>query len=131
MKDFTPVNDYWSNFTYDKTTFRQISISVNGTTMVSSSLHELYQIWEETSYRLELRQASPKCVQEEFNNMNKRTGPKYRLSFDPHTSLKPMKRLKSGKVIIIIFNMNENTVCYTVLAFSSKSCGYQRRRFQW
>lgn len=57
----------------------------------------MYKIWEETSYRLELRQASPKCVQEEFNGLKHRKGPIYKLSFDPSSPLKPSSRLTSGK----------------------------------
>lgn len=40
-------------------------------------------MWEETSYQLELRQTIKDCADSEYNSYNYRTGPKYKLTFDP------------------------------------------------
>ena len=40
-------------------------------------------MWEETSYQLELKQTIKDCADSEYNSYNYRTGPKYKLTFDP------------------------------------------------
>lgn len=65
--------------------------------MLKSNVFELYRIWEETSYRLELRQASRKCVKKEFDNLKNRTGPRYKLTFDPSSHIEPVNKLSSRK----------------------------------
>ena len=46
-------------------------------------MRELRDIWESTSFALELEQANPKCVEQERLSMSKRTGPQYQLFFKP------------------------------------------------
>lgn len=72
--------------------------------MLRSTVYDLYRIWEETSYRLELRQASPICVRHEFENLKYRTGPKYKLTFDTSFPPKPSNRLPAREYIQISFN---------------------------
>lgn len=42
----------------------------------------LRDVWEETSFHLELRQANPLCVAQEREGLKARTQPPYHLSFD-------------------------------------------------
>lgn len=41
------------------------------------------QMWEETSYRLELQQTLKSCADSEYNSITSRTFPNYKMSFDP------------------------------------------------
>ena len=74
-----------------------VTISVNGSLALNSDLLSLYRTWEETSYRLERRQANPDVVQKEFESLGKRKTPTYRLTFDPHKSPSPSRQLTSRK----------------------------------
>lgn len=48
---------------------------------------ELRDIWEETSFVLERRQANPHCVQQEQTGLKARIAPPYNLTFDPDLPL--------------------------------------------
>lgn len=77
-----------------------VTVSVNGTLALNSDLLSLFHMWEETSYRLELRQANPDCVRREFESLGNRKAPAYRLTFDPQKSQGPAKSLSSGKYLV-------------------------------
>ena len=79
-----------------------VTVSVNGMVVLNSDLLSLYRTWEETSYRLELRQANPDCVRREFESLGSRKTPGYRLTFDPHKSPSPSKQLSSRKLLSFI-----------------------------
>ncbi|KAJ4452147.1 hypothetical protein ANN_03665 [Periplaneta americana] len=72
-----------------------VTISVNDTLILNSELLSLFRTWEETSYRLERRQANPDCVRREFESLGNRKPPSYRLTFDPHKPPTPPKQLSS------------------------------------
>ncbi|XP_012269939.2 phosphoribosylformylglycinamidine synthase [Athalia rosae] len=61
----------------------KVSVSVNDTVVLNSRVLSLMTIWEETSYRLELRQTNIACAEEEFAGLSNRTMPAYNLTFDP------------------------------------------------
>lgn len=83
----------------------KVEISVQGTTVVDSLMIDLYQIWEETSFQLEKRQANPICVSQEYQSLRTRKGPEYRFSFDPSTI--PISALLTpGKAQFSIFDMS-------------------------
>lgn len=60
----------------------KINITVNNACLESTVL-PLMRMWEETSYKLELRQTIKECADSEFLSLPNRTGPKYTLTFDP------------------------------------------------
>lgn len=60
-----------------------VTFIVNNRVVLQSDLIRLMRMWEETSYRLEFRQAISDCVRSEYESLSKRTGPKYRLTFNP------------------------------------------------
>ncbi|XP_046748343.1 phosphoribosylformylglycinamidine synthase [Diprion similis] len=64
----------------------KVSVSVNDKIVLNSSVFPLMKIWEETSYRLELRQANIACAEEEFLKLSTRSSPAYKLTFDPAVS---------------------------------------------
>ena len=49
--------------------------------------------WEKTSYELEKLQMNPECAESEYNSFDYRTGPQYRLTFNPDALL-AFKRLR-------------------------------------
>ncbi|XP_030749846.1 phosphoribosylformylglycinamidine synthase [Sitophilus oryzae] len=60
----------------------QIVVTVNNASL-ESTVFPLMRKWEETSYKLELRQTIKECADSEFSSLISRTGPKYILTFDP------------------------------------------------
>jgi phosphoribosylformylglycinamidine synthase len=81
---------------------KQISMLVNGETVLDEDIRVLRGIWEETSYQLERLQANPECAAEERKNSFDRPGPQYKLNFIPEdTSVMLVKRDAKPKVAII------------------------------
>lgn len=72
-----------------------VAITVNNA-CIESTVLPLMKMWEETSYYLELRQTIRACADSEFNSLAKRSGPKYKLSFDPdrESSIKTEETIK-------------------------------------
>ncbi|RZW18006.1 MAG: phosphoribosylformylglycinamidine synthase, partial [Desulfobulbaceae bacterium] len=61
----------------------QISIIFNGQRVLDEPMVELRRLWEETSYQLERLQADPACADQEKEQIYRRSGPSYHLSFKP------------------------------------------------
>jgi phosphoribosylformylglycinamidine synthase len=61
----------------------QISIHVNGRTVLEERMTDLRQLWGETSYQLERLQANPRCVEQERDGLAGRKGPPFCLTFEP------------------------------------------------
>ncbi|XP_069680466.1 phosphoribosylformylglycinamidine synthase isoform X2 [Periplaneta americana] len=85
-----------------------VTISVNDTLILNSELLSLFRTWEETSYRLERRQANPDCVRREFESLGNRKPPSYRLTFDPHKPPTPPKQLSSAPRVAVIREEGSN-----------------------
>jgi len=62
---------------------KQITIRVNGETVLDADMRKLRETWEETSYQLERLQIGPDCADQEKQNCYDRKGPAYHLSFTP------------------------------------------------
>ncbi len=79
-----------------------IKVRHNGATVLQESMPELRAIWQETSFRLDERQATPEIVAEERRNTYRRLGPQYVLPFKPRPTTKSlMKRRSKSKVAIL------------------------------
>ncbi|MFA5354822.1 MAG: phosphoribosylformylglycinamidine synthase, partial [Thermodesulfovibrionales bacterium] len=63
--------------------------------VLDEAMTDLRAIWEETSYRLELLQANPECVEQERESSIDRPGPSYQVSFAPEQT--PDSILSSGR----------------------------------
>jgi phosphoribosylformylglycinamidine synthase len=61
----------------------EVRIAVNGSEVLSADMRNLRDLWEATSFRLELEQANPNCVAGERDGLRDRTAPPYALSFVP------------------------------------------------
>jgi phosphoribosylformylglycinamidine synthase len=81
---------------------RTINIAVNRTTVLSENMLMLRDIWEETSYELDLLQRNPENIREERRNIFDRKGPSFVIPFTPtQTSEKDFCKLVKPKVAII------------------------------
>lgn len=79
-----------------------IKASFNFKDAFNKSMTSLRRLWEETSYQLERLQMNPKCAKEEKNNIFKRTGPKYYVSFKPvKTSANILLKNDKPKIAIL------------------------------
>ncbi|XP_052797256.1 phosphoribosylformylglycinamidine synthase-like isoform X2 [Mya arenaria] len=60
-----------------------VSLKVGEVIVLEGRMTDLRDVWEETSFQLELRQANPICVNQEREGLKVRQAPPYRLTFDP------------------------------------------------
>ncbi|GAB4251646.1 MAG: phosphoribosylformylglycinamidine synthase [Acidobacteriota bacterium] len=61
----------------------RILVRQAGAVLFDEDMRHWRDVWEDTSYRLELLQANPDCVEEERRSLCDRSGPPLRLTFDP------------------------------------------------
>jgi phosphoribosylformylglycinamidine synthase len=61
----------------------EVRIAVGGREVLSADMRDLRDLWEATSFRLELEQANPDCVVAERDGLRHRTAPPFALSFIP------------------------------------------------
>jgi phosphoribosylformylglycinamidine synthase len=61
----------------------EIRIAVGGRDVLRADMRDLRDLWEATSFRLELEQADPGCVAAERGGLRRRKAPPYHLSFTP------------------------------------------------
>jgi phosphoribosylformylglycinamidine synthase len=61
----------------------EIRIAVGGREVLRADMRDLRDLWEATSFRLELEQANPECVAAERGGLRRRKTPQYGLSFTP------------------------------------------------
>lgn len=82
---------------------QQVQFKIKGAVVLNGDVSSLFRVWEETSYRLECRQANPMCARQEFEGLRRRLVPKYQLSFDANVVPKPQKSLASGDLFFSEF----------------------------
>ncbi|XP_011500809.1 PREDICTED: phosphoribosylformylglycinamidine synthase [Ceratosolen solmsi marchali] len=62
----------------------KINVLVNDACVLENvTVGSLMTLWEETSFRLDLCQTNMKCAKEEYENLQNRTSPTYKLTFNP------------------------------------------------
>ena len=64
----------------------RVEIRVDGAVVLEGDVRELRDLWEETSYRIELLQANPDCARQERRSLKRRRAPAYALSFTPRAT---------------------------------------------
>lgn len=80
----------------------RILIEHKGKVLLDEPMTALRDLWEETSYRIDLLQANPDCVREEKREIFSRTAPKYELTFTPEPTPQILiKRDTKPKVAIL------------------------------
>jgi phosphoribosylformylglycinamidine synthase len=80
-----------------------VTLKNNGRVIFSDQMTHLRNIWEETSYHLDLQQANPVCVKQEREvNYKRPYGPHYKVEFQPKpTEAKLLNRKDKPKIAII------------------------------
>ena len=61
----------------------EIRVAVGGRQVLATDMRDLRDLWEATSFRLELEQADPGCVAAERDGLRTRSAPPYVLSYTP------------------------------------------------
>ena len=79
----------------------RIRIRVGGRTEIDEAMPVLRDIWEETSYRLDLLQTNPECVEQERSGLRERSAPEYRLSFRP-ASTRPLSASERARFKVAV-----------------------------
>ena len=64
----------------------RVEIRVDGAAVLEGDVRELRDLWEETSYRIELLQTNPDCARQERRSLRRRRAPAYFLSFTPRAT---------------------------------------------
>ncbi|OGW27373.1 MAG: phosphoribosylformylglycinamidine synthase [Nitrospirae bacterium GWC2_57_13] len=81
---------------------KQVTVKVNNSTVLDDDLCKLRDIWEETSFSLDLMQRNPDNIREERKNSFDRSGPKYLIAFaSEETSQECLCSMKKPKVAVI------------------------------
>ncbi|HAS54319.1 MAG TPA: phosphoribosylformylglycinamidine synthase, partial [Nitrospiraceae bacterium] len=81
---------------------KQVTVKVNNSTVLEDDLCKLRDIWEETSFSLDLMQRNPDNIREERKNSFDRSGPKYLIAFaSEETSQECLCSMKKPKVAVI------------------------------
>jgi phosphoribosylformylglycinamidine synthase len=79
----------------------EVRIAVGGREVLSADMRDLRDLWEATSFRLELEQADPDCVAAERDGLRNRTAPPYALSFIPQPT-PPAIMTRDSKIPVAI-----------------------------
>lgn len=86
----------------DTTVEKTISITAGNTVVLHDSTVELRDIWEATSFELEMRQKNPKCIVQEKTGLKSRKAPPLKLSFTPVMSIQSQLKSPANRPRIAI-----------------------------
>jgi len=82
----------------DTTGDKTITITADdATTILHDSMVELRDVWEATSFELEMRQKNPKCIVQEKSGLKSRKTPPLKLSFTPVSSIQSQLKTPSSR----------------------------------
>jgi phosphoribosylformylglycinamidine synthase len=90
------------------TVAREVIVKRDGKIILDRKMTELRDLWEETSYRLELLQANPKCVEQERESLFSRHAPEFKVTFDPKPTPSSAIRSESKPRVAIIREEGSN-----------------------
>lgn len=76
--------------------------------ILDEPMTSLRDIWEETSYQIDMLQANPECVEEEKKAIYGRIAPDYKLSFTPERTPELILKKKAKPLIAIIREEGSN-----------------------
>jgi phosphoribosylformylglycinamidine synthase len=78
-----------------------VRVAVGGREVLAADMRDLRDLWEATSFRLEIEQADPECVAAERDGLKHRIAPPYALSFIPQPTT-PEIMSRSPKIPVAI-----------------------------
>jgi phosphoribosylformylglycinamidine synthase len=97
-----------------------ITISINGEDpCVSGTMTSWRDIWEATSFQLEKRQRSPRCVAQEQEGLKLRQAPQWKLTFSPEPTPENILKLPEKYQVAIIRQEGSNGDREMIAAFLS------------
>ncbi|KAJ8675420.1 hypothetical protein QAD02_011206 [Eretmocerus hayati] len=99
----------------------KVGVSIRGESVLSSTVLNLMNVWEETSYHLELRQTNAQCADSEYKGLKYRTSPAYKLTFNPDLPIS----LKSNAQISVAVIREEGINGDREMAASLLQAGFQ------
>ncbi|MCG6949589.1 MAG: phosphoribosylformylglycinamidine synthase [Acidobacteria bacterium] len=85
-----------------------VRIAVGGIEVLAADMRDLRDLWEATSFRLELEQANPDCVGLERDGLRLRTAPPYALSFIPQPTPTTIMTNKSKIPVAVLREEGSN-----------------------
>jgi len=85
-----------------------VRVMVGGRQVLSADVRDLRDLWEATSFRLELEQSEPECVTAERDGLSARTAPPYALSFTPTATPASVMNSKSKIPVAILREEGSN-----------------------
>jgi phosphoribosylformylglycinamidine synthase len=85
-----------------------IEIRCAGETVLSGDVRELRDLWEETSFQLDLLQANPNCVEQERSGLRELHGPKYVVPFVVEPTSQALLEAKDKPRVAIIREEGSN-----------------------
>ncbi len=91
------------------TTAKRIKVKVDGRNVLHEDMRALRSAWEETSHRLELLQANPRCVAREKRSSHDRPGPSYALAFTPRPAPPAVLRKRAKPAVAVIREEGSNS----------------------
>jgi phosphoribosylformylglycinamidine synthase len=80
----------------------RIKVKAHDFELIDISTLDAIKKWERTSYELEKLQMNPECAIEEYESYEKRTGPKYNLTFDTSETIKLMRGPRNQFKVAVI-----------------------------
>lgn len=81
---------------------KHVSITAGNAVVLQDSMVELRDIWEATSFELEMRQKNPKCIVQEKTGLKSRKTPPLKLSFTPVTSIQSQLKAPTNRPRIAV-----------------------------
>jgi len=78
-----------------------VTLRYNGEDVLRGDVRDLRDLWEETSFQLDLLQANPECVDQERSGLRDRTGPQFTVPYSP-TLTAPAILERSNKIPVAI-----------------------------
>jgi phosphoribosylformylglycinamidine synthase len=78
-----------------------VTIRYNGDVALEGDVRDFSDVWEETSFPLDRLQANPEYVEQERSGLHYRSGPKFRIPFDPQPTPATILE-KSDKIPVAI-----------------------------
>jgi len=87
----------------------RIRIHVGGSRVLDEEMPVLRDLWEETSYRLELLQANPREVEEEREDLKTRAGPSFRVPFETSLTAPEILTRKTKPMVAVVREEGSNS----------------------
>ena len=87
----------------------RIHISVGGEEVLNEDMPTLRDVWEETSYRLELLQANPEMVEQEREDLKTRTGPTYHVPYTVAHSAPEILTRRTKPMVAVVREEGSNS----------------------